>query len=126
MFKCSYICSATLLLLSSVSAYAESQKITYGYCGEPQLGVGVSWKEYTMLVEFPESFTKEYAGAKIVGVEIASPATWTPVEGEGGKTEWVQDIIAKTKSTFLQNEKYIFQDFQPFPVQPHNNRLINA
>lgn len=35
-------------------------------------------------------------------------------------------IIAKTKSTFLQNEKYIFQDFQPFPTRLFDNRLIAA
>lgn len=116
MFKCSYICSATLLLVSSVSAFAESQKITYGYCGEPQLGVGVSWKEYTMLVEFPESFTKEYAGAKIVGVEIASPATWTPAEGEGGKTDWVQESNNFTDITLcFYNKKTLLEE--PFYKQ---------
>lgn len=35
-------------------------------------------------------------------------------------------IIAKTKSTFLQNEKYIFQDFQLFPARLFDNRLIAA
>lgn len=36
------------------------------------------------------------------------------------------NIIAKTKSTFLQNEKYIFQDFQLFPARLFDNRLIAA
>ncbi len=36
------------------------------------------------------------------------------------------NIIAKTKSTFLQNEKYIFQDFKPFPTRLFDNRLIAA
>lgn len=38
----------------------------------------------------------------------------------------LKPIIAKTKSTFLQNEKYIFQDFQPFPAWLFDNRLIAA
>lgn len=37
------------------------------------MSFGVSWMEYTALVEFPESFVEKFDGARITAVEIVSP-----------------------------------------------------
>jgi len=47
--------------------------IVYGYCGEPFQSFGISWAEYTALVEFPEAFVNKYDGARVTSVQIASP-----------------------------------------------------
>lgn len=72
--------SLLTVALGSVSAYAQTDEIVYGYCGDPAECVGVMWQEYSGYVEFPEDFTKRFNGSEVIAVEIASPMNFEDPE----------------------------------------------
>lgn len=108
---------AALCGISTVVAQADTNRITYGYCGEPNSTVGVAWQEYTMLVEFPKSFVNKYNGAKIVAVEVASPTSWVQdSETEQWSNTVVNNFIDATLCFYtekkLEAEPFYSQDIE--------------
>lgn len=95
------------------AASADTNRITYGYCGEPNSTVGVAWQEYTMLVEFPKSFVNKYNGAKIVAVEVASPTSWVEVPEIGWSNTEINNFIDATLCFYTEKKL----DAEPFYSQ---------
>lgn len=69
--------SSIVAAMTAITSLAATPQLTFTYADEPCQGVGVSWQEYTMLSEYPESFVELFAGNRIVAVEIASPMSYT-------------------------------------------------
>lgn len=105
---------AALCGISTVVAQADTNRITYGYCGEPNSTVGVAWQEYTMLVEFPKSFVNKYNGAKIVAVEVASPTSWVEDPETGRYSNTVINNFIDATLCFYTEKKL---DAEPFYSQ---------
>lgn len=80
--------SSVVAAMTAMSSLAATPQLTFTYADEPCQGVGVSWQEYTMLSEYPESFVELFAGNRIIAVEIASPMSYSYDEST---SEWHQN-----------------------------------
>lgn len=104
------------IFMSVVPMMADTQKLTYAYCSEPSQGVGVKWQEYTMLVEFPETFVEKFAGSRIVAVDVASPASYM-------YDEQLRDLVFAPKNNFTDVDLCFYSE-KSFSAEPFYKQAI--